>query len=388
MMATDTVALAEAQHGHPQHDVRIEGSAGGRELRAQSPSRLDIGERTSTVRCFDDYKHHAVVEGAFAGRKTGSRSRLFLSNRGEGGCYLDHVGGQEPARLEPDVAHFVATCRDPVSGRDRAVVRTMTGNGHATIQVWGVDPSTSDPKRLYEEGWGELSPNDFPPERTGGSPDASLDGTRSTFPFVAADGTCVWQHRQRDREIFREAMAELRIGEETHGKFGELISALHAAEGPDVSPAADLPTRVVPTGTVRKWLRLLEGVVVFEGATYADDNDRKTWLVVQMFGTWRCDAEGVVLVLDRRMGVWRTIYDVPSGCSKSLNYPLRGMVVRKGRLYMSACRDCMLWSEYRDFAVDLSTHRVTALELGADSIGPRHPENPAIGNVLKEIDAR
>ena len=344
-----------------------------------------MGERKAWVRCYGDDRNHSVIEGVFADRKNGGRSRLFLSNRGKDGCYLDHEGGQGQV-MEVDAARFVTTCRDPITRYDQAVIWTAAGS-YADVRVWGIDPSTSNPRQLYEEGWGELSPDGFLSEWTDRNLDSSHGDKRSNYPFVNADNTCLWQNRQKDRKTFDKAMAELRIGEESHKIFDELLSTHYAGNSRDISTTADLPIRIVPAGTARKWLRALEGIVVFEGATYADDNDRKTWFLVQLFGTWLCDAEGVALLLNRKTGMWRTVYDVPSGCSKNLNYPLRGMLIKDDKLYMSACTDCERWGEYRDFVVDLPTNRVTFLELGANPVGARDQDNPAISNITEALDA-
>lgn len=109
-----------------------------------------MGERESWIRCFGDDRHHTVIEGIFADRKNGGSSRLFLSNRGEEGCYLDHEEGQGQV-MEVDSARLVTTCRDPITGYDQAVIRTQAG-AYADVRVWGIDPSTSGPRQLYKVG--------------------------------------------------------------------------------------------------------------------------------------------------------------------------------------------------------------------------------------------
>jgi len=124
-----------------------------------------------------------------------------------------------------------------------------------------------------------------------------------------------------------------------------------------------------------------------QGARYAHDDDKNSWFVVQLFGTWLCDAKGVVLLLDKRTGVWRTIYNVPSGCSYDLNYPLRGMLIEDNQLYVSACKggtECMYHGEYHELSFDLSTNMVTALEFGSSPVGTHYKENPVMTNVLGE----
>ena len=163
--------------------------------------------------------------------------------------------------------------------------------------------------------------------------------------LIAANGSCLWQDRQRGRKILNEGMTALRVGEEV--SFDRI---------------SELPTRIVPTETVRKWLKALDGIAELEGAVYASDADRDAWRVVQVLGVWNCNAKGVVLLLDRKTRVWKAIYDVPSGCAKTHNFPLRGMTVKDNRLLVSACAFyCGDYGghPYRKFAVDLHTSRVT-----------------------------
>ena len=385
VMAANTSVPEADRLVRPQRGVLLAEAEAGRLTQAQAPGRLDMGEQRSSVQCFDDYRHHSVVEGVFADRRNGGRSQLFLSNRGKDGCYLDHDGGRGPV-MEVDAARFVTTCRDPITNYDQAVIWTAAGS-YADVRVWDIDPATSNPRQLYEEGWGELSPDGFLSESTDRNLDSSHGDKRSNYPFVKADNTCLWQSRQKDRETFEKAMAGLQIGEESHRIFGELLSTHDAGKGRDISSAADLPTRMIPAETAHKRLRALEDIAVFEGAAYAGGSDRKTWFLVQLFGTWRCDAEGVVLLFNRITGWWGTVYDVPSGCSKRLNYPLRGMLIKDDKLYISACTDCGSWGEYRDFVVDLHTSRVSFLESGANPVGARDQDNPAIGNITEALDA-
>ena len=136
---------------------------------------------------------------------------------------------------------------------------------------------------------------------------------------------------------------------------------------------------------MRRWLPALKDAVTLEGAEYADDAGRKAWFVVQILGTTLCDAEGVVLLFDRRRQSWRTIYDVPSGCTKVLNNPMRRMVVKGDLLLASICSECDGWGylyQYRDYVVNLRTFRATVLDPEDGLMLPEDHENP----VLHEFD--
>ena len=200
-----------------------------------------------------------------------------------------------------------------------------------------------------------------------------------TGALVSADGACLWRARLEARETVRAALSALRIGKEAGLGYGE----------PGRTFA--LPTRAVPAETVRHWLTALDAaaasegagyVVALEGAVYADDAARESWLVVQVLALTANEAEGAVLLLDRRKGAWRTIYDVPSGGTKTLNFPMRGMTVRGDRLFASVCVICDSWGAYRPFAIDLRRNRATLLDWEPES---GSAENPPIRDVRRGV---
>ena len=245
-------------------------------------------------------------------------------------------------------AHFAAVCRDPVSGRDHAVLHMSEGQYH-DIAIWGLEAAT--PKQLYIEGWGDLV------YEAGDEWGIDL--------LVAADGACLWRDRQRGFETFRTAMAALRVDR------GAGDAEPEAESGP-------LPQRALAAATVREHLQALRGTARFEGAVYADDAARDSWFVVQILGGPMCDAEGAVLLLDRGTGQWKAIYDVAGGCSKAWYFSMRGMVVAGDRLYAGLCVDCSYWGTYADFGIDLRTNRAEALGWEAGAAGPGDEENPEL----------
>ena len=329
----------------------------------------DTGARPAVdskhVSCLDGElaRGPAIVRGAF--RRGGESTRLFLSG-GERGCRLRHEGGGRPGEIETDSASFAAICHDAATGRDRAVLHHSSGQYHQ-VEVWAVDPATGNPERLYDEGWGD----DAPTER---GAEWGITGT-----LVGADGACLWRARSRARQTVKAALSALRVGK--------------GAVPGDGEPGATFvpPTRAVSAETARRWLTALErlataegadGVVALEGAIYADAAARASWRVVQVLGLTLCDAEGAVLLLDRRRGTWRTIYDVPTGCSKMVNFPMRGMVVRGDRLFVALCVSCAYWGDYRDFSIDLRDGRATLLGWGTERLDK---ENPPILDVDREV---
>ena len=298
------------------------------------------------VFCWDE-REPAVARGAF--RRVGEPTRLLLSG-GEYGCRIRHEGGWLPGKVAADAAWFVTVCRDAASGRDHAVLRWGSGQHHA-VEVWAADPETGNPERFYDEAWGDDAPM---------APGAwwGIIGA-----LVSADGACLWRAKLEARETVKAALSALRIGRAaglSHDEPGRTFA---------------LPTRAVPAETARRWLTALDAaaasegagyVVALEGAVYADDAARESWLVVQVLALTANEAEGAVLLLDQRQGAWRTIYDVPSGGTKTLSFPMRGMTVRGDQLFALICIDCLDdlrgWNAYRPFAIDLRRNRATLLD--------------------------
>ena len=307
----------------------------------------------AAVSCLD-LQEETSASGFFTGTALGQKTRLVLEgnvkipeyNMGLPGCVLRFEGGDAAGLGDLDGATIVGICRDASTGRDHAVVHSSAGQYH-DIQVWaaGPGPAAGPPLMLYSEAWGE-----------------GVYGEWGLDLLIAADGTCRWRERQEDSQTFKAAMAALRIGASPDANLSEF----------------GLPTRLVPAAAVRRWLTALKGAAALEGAVYADDAGRTAWLVVQVLGWELCNAEGVVLLFDRRRQLWRTIYDVPSGCSKQLNYPMGRMVVKGDRLFASLCYSCIYWGDRRDYVIDLYTFHAAALDWRDRPVLPDGHANPEL----------
>ena len=119
-------------------------------------------------------------------------------------------------------------------------------------------------------------------------------------------------------------------------------------------------------------------VARFEGVRYADEATRESWAVIQVLGTRLDEAPGVVLVLDRARNEWRALYEVLSGGSKRLNFPMYNMVMSGDKLYATLCTHCSSWGNYDDFEINLRTHRATRLATAPETGGRRRrkPNDP------------
>ena len=98
----------------------------------------------------------ATRRGDFMG--DGREIRLALWNAGPG-CVIGRadtegraarLGGGEGGWIFEGGAGFAGDCRDPVSGRDHAIVHMSAGQYH-DIAIWAAGPAPAPPERLYIE---------------------------------------------------------------------------------------------------------------------------------------------------------------------------------------------------------------------------------------------
>ena len=316
---------------------------------------LSAGGAAWAAYCYEDLTESAwrdAVRGDFLG--DGRSIGLAMPRSAESGCRvaLEAGGGAAaPLDLGESYAGFAGVCRDPASGRDHAIVHSSAGQEHK-VSIWAARLPPAAPERLYAVAWGGAVGERG--ERWG------ID------ELVAPDGACLWRELKRFFETHDAAMAALRVDRAARGEPG----------GADGAAAGPLPQREIAAAAAREALAALRETAVFEGAVYADDAARDSWFVVQVFGGELCAASGAVLALDRRSGQWKSIYDVPSGCSKTWAFPMRGMVVAGDTLYAELCTHCSGWGWFADFAIDLRAGRVSVVAPDAAAPGPREGENP------------
>ena len=194
---------------------------------------------------------------------------------------------------------FVARCRDPVSGRDHAIV-SKSGSGSGSIsseQYWSVHPDTQQLTLEYQEN------------PIVGADDPEF-GPRS---LVGADGQCRWRQQKAARGVFNDAMAALRAGIKLEDE------ALDMAVGDSLT----LPTRAVSAETVQHWLHALRTqATAFATIETLNFGGRAPWRLVQILGRELCSAPGVVLLHDTRSGQWHSrCTRSPRGARKSSTFP-------------------------------------------------------------------
>ena len=248
---------------------------------------------------------------------------------------LDLYGFLLRGKDENCLKHFFAesgsivdACLDAETGRTHTVIHSSAGMG-SSMHILSVDPATGMPVREFLQAWVEsYSEGDWTP--------------------VAPDGRCIWKEMHADQAALKGALQALRIGDQDRDSM-----IFYGAE--------ELMVRPLAADAVRHHLMSLGASTTVEGPVYASEADRADWRVIQVRGSALCNAYGFVLVLNRKAGQWYSIYDVQSGCSYSLDFPLRGMRVSDGNLAFSACVDCSNHGAYMSFSIDLGTWKIHQL---------------------------
>ena len=304
-----------------------------------------------------------TIRGYFITPERKTQLHLFTTGSDDG-CRLRHDGGPTSDVLSWDAAMIAGVCRDLVTGRDWAMVYRAAGQ-YADLGFWSVDPVTRAVEREHEETW-------------------TVWGLEEDqYGEVVADGACRARERRAGQALLHEAMLALRTGdasgteERDEKEFDIPVGAI-----------LELRTRAVPEEEVRRWLLDLSSarppVARFEGARYANKASRESWSVIQMLGT-RLDAGlGVVLALDQARNEWRTLYEVLSGGSKRLNFPMYNMVISGDKLYATLCTYCSSWGNYGDFEIDLRTHWATRLATAPET-GVNDEGNRTIHDIEEEL---
>ena len=254
-----------------------------------------------------------------------------------------------------EYADIADTCRDMESGQVYTILHSGVAR-YSDIRIWSADAESGDPIQEYVEAWWDSY---------------RRDGERE---LVSLDGQCLWKDRKASRHAVDDAVRALRIGD-------------MEAEAVILRDEQELAVRPLDSDEVQRLLLSLDGTATLEGAVYAMPVDRAKWRIVQIRGDAFCDAHGAVLVLNRRTAQWYSIYDIASGCSKSLDFPFYGMHVRDGQLTVSACDDCSWWGAYSPYVINLETWRVRELGQFLEWGDPYYRENPPITNVQQELFA-
>ncbi len=255
---------------------------------------------------------------------------------------------------------ILGTCRQDDADREILLLLEEYG-GASYVSGWSVNSETNAPEaEFYHTHYGETF-------------------GRVQRGRLGLGAACTWQREDEAASI----IYGLRVdsdGDESDST-DIVTSALSRMVESGNGSRFRLPVRTLTADAVEHALLGLMQIsgdigIVFEGATYATEADRARWRVVQIHKTRVCRADGVVLLHDREMNQWQAIYDVPSGCTFALAFPLGRMMVQEGKMFVDMCHDCSFRGATEEFVLDLSTMDIVMLD-GEDP-RPEDLENPAL----------
>lgn len=282
------------------------------------------------VSCFNE-QETISQHGDFVEFSNDQQTQFVLFSDPENGCLIKHENGSDAEIGDITTsAYIVGVCQDTETERDNLLIHLSAGQ-HFTIQFWAVDPATGFPLLRYSEAWGDQI--------------APAGNEWGLDTLLTAEGNCLWKERQNAQQLFKTAMEELQNVAPVEAGKSEFYFSVQK----------------VAAETISNWLSILGDEITLENARYADDS-ANAWQIIQILGKTLCDAAGVVLLHDKRQQIWFTLYNVPSGCTKVLNYPLRNMIVMDDQLFASMCVWCTGWGDYRDVVINLRTFRVRKLD--------------------------
>lgn len=267
----------------------------------------------------------------------------------------------DPSALSQSSMEILGTCRQ--HDADREILLLREDYGHYTyVSGWRVNSQTNTPEAEFLHYY-------YGRELFG----------REELSRLGLGSACTWQREDEARSIIHGLSVDSDGDESDSTDIVEDVLSRMVESG-DTSRFR-LPTRPLTADAVeRALLRLIQISddigIVFNGATYATEEDRRRWRVVQIYRTKACDSDGVVLLHDRDVQQWRAIYDVPSGCSYTGVFPLVGMMVQDGKMFVDMCFDCIFWGEYERFVLDMSTMDIVVLS-GEDP-RPQDLEDPVL----------
>ena len=247
-----------------------------------------------------------AASGFFVDRER--RTRIFVAKGAdEAGYRLRHQFGSS-AWVGSSVRYFgFGVCSDPVSGFDHVTVFSDSGGtgGSRSNGAWSVDPNSG---YVHEEYF---------------DPGSGLEA-------VDGDGTCTWRQKRESQEIWESALADL-------GKARDFWDHYFGLTGsPRIGESIQLLTGEVSTEAVQEWLPVLESleIIQIDHADYADEDTRGAWEVVKLTAYWdsSCKRTGVLLLHEKRTGIWRAIDRFGSRCGEWDDGSLSGMLVQGDRM--------------------------------------------------------
>ena len=260
----------------------------------------------------------------------GIRQHMVLEqdwNGEEPGCTLT-LEGFVPLRFRyPAWMMLRRTCRDPVTRLDHAAVIIHTGGNPDPGMVAHLyaDRATGKLAVGYEEYVHDMSSAEPTP-----------------------DGVCRWRAKDSAITTFHSAIAALRITDRLSTQ--ERLQALPSRT------AVFLPSRTLPADRVGDWLVTLAllPLDVVDISVIVDEGGR--WTLVRIVGRTICVTPGVVLLHDARTNIWRSIFDLVSGClNASDQHVLRIASIAGDDMFARLCPHPCRHGDEMDFSIGLES---------------------------------
>lgn len=192
------------------------------------------------------------------------------------------------------------------------------------------------------------------------------------------DKICGWVAKKEKLSIFSDAMKALRIEDDKIWPNGTDEDSIYVSISQmKAGNTMQLPWRSIPVKVVQGLLKKLDDVatdIIINGKVHPalveiDNEYIDDWHIIQITGTEICGgkrSQGVVLVKHAPWKSWRAIYNIESGCSKVINYPLlqedenESITSENSMLQVNMYYEFTHWGESRYVAIDLHTNVITA----------------------------
>ena len=87
--------------------------------------------------------------------------------------------------------------------------------------------------------------------------------------------------------------------------------------------------------------------------------ENNKWRLLGIYKNFTCDSGGVVLAWNKINSTWRRLYNVASGCSKAIRFPLNFSALNGHILDVGLCYNCAWFGDNADFKWNLATNEIS-----------------------------
>ncbi|GLQ07032.1 hypothetical protein [Sneathiella chinensis] len=273
------------------------------------------------------------IRGGFTNPDSQSTLRLSLTE-GETGTSLqvtDENGQELSVAITGEILE-IKTCYSERQDRDHLVILACDdGNGPNCSGSYVYHDPESGGFGLYQE----LSTGE----------DVETDEN-------SAGALCLWEEK-RDAGVLFKSFLEAWSPKQDDGYHAAFTTAEET--GDFTAPVRPLPAPALATAFLGMGPYL--NTHVFMG-TLAEN---EKWQVTALEQRNTCDAEGLVLARNKESGEVLSLYHIPTGCSKAVNFTPLELSLSGNDLTGLFCTECEWYGEWAEFKWDLTNQRVTWL---------------------------